>query len=156
MAHSARECSSGAQALNMLREKASLNEGHGFSRAVNGLPARRLQPLRYVFSRSIGKGQLLPRLTSRQTIGKTTAGPEQAAENSKAEIPNPLAFQTDSALETRRVPQPAPACRGVSLLRPGILLGKANRVRPEGRTSSKGHFPAACFSPPVVRRSVHI
>jgi hypothetical protein len=33
MAHSARECSSGAQALNMLREKASLNEGHGFSRA---------------------------------------------------------------------------------------------------------------------------
>jgi hypothetical protein len=38
-----------------------------------------------------------------------------------------------SKLETRRVPQPAPpvpasrgACRGVSLLRPGILLVKAN------------------------------
>ena len=29
--------SSGAQALNMLREKPSLHEGHGFSRAVNGL-----------------------------------------------------------------------------------------------------------------------
>ncbi len=29
------KCSSGPQGLNMLREKASLNEGHGFSRAVN-------------------------------------------------------------------------------------------------------------------------
>jgi hypothetical protein len=28
------KCSFGAQALNMLREKASLHEGHGFSRAV--------------------------------------------------------------------------------------------------------------------------
>ena len=31
------KCSSGAQGLNMLREKASLHEGHGFSRAVKGL-----------------------------------------------------------------------------------------------------------------------
>jgi hypothetical protein len=31
------KCSSGAQGLNMLREKASLHEGHGFSRAIKGL-----------------------------------------------------------------------------------------------------------------------
>jgi hypothetical protein len=42
-----------------------------------------------------------------------------------------------------------PACRGVSLLRPGILLGKANRDRPEGRTPSKnslyeGHGFTGC------------
>jgi len=41
-------------------------------------------------------------------------------------ILNPLESQTNSALETRRVPQ-------VSLLRPGILLGEANRVHPRGQ-----------------------
>jgi hypothetical protein len=34
-AMSCTKCSSGPQGLNMLREKASLNEGHGFSRAVD-------------------------------------------------------------------------------------------------------------------------
>jgi hypothetical protein len=56
---------------------------------------------------------------------------------------SPWAPQTDSALETRRVPQ-------VSLLRPGILLGKANRVRPKGRTSRKTCFSAACLAAEVL------
>jgi hypothetical protein len=34
--------SSGAQAPNMLRERASLHEGHGFSRAIKGLPTTAL------------------------------------------------------------------------------------------------------------------
>jgi len=42
-------------------------------------------------------------------------------------------------LETRRVPQ-------VSLLRPGILLGKAYRVRLKARTSRKMCFSAACLA----------
>jgi hypothetical protein len=48
---------------------------------------------------------------------------------------NPWTSQTNSALETRRVPQ-------VSLLRPGIPLVKANRVLLEGQKMSQStrHF----------------
>jgi hypothetical protein len=46
-------CCLGATAKK-LNEKASLYEGHGFSRAVNRMSVARLQPLRYAFAKLTG------------------------------------------------------------------------------------------------------
>src|ERR1700692_3228913 len=68
-----------------------------------------------------------------------------AEENSKAEsqplgIPN--LFRPGNA-------KGAPACRGVSLLRPGILLEKANRVGPTGFCSRIRAGVDVCLAKPL-------
>jgi hypothetical protein len=55
--------SSGAQAPKMLRERASLHEGHGFSRAIKGLPTTALAA-EVRFSTHTGQSHLSPRLSS--------------------------------------------------------------------------------------------
>jgi hypothetical protein len=64
------KCSSGAQGLNMLWEKASLHEGHGFSRAIEGLRTTALAAEVRFFD-TYGATSSLPRLSSPQTMGKT-------------------------------------------------------------------------------------
>jgi hypothetical protein len=65
------ELSSGGLTVNhMLREKASLHEGHGFSRAIKGLPTTALAA-EVRFSTHTRQRHLSPRLSSPQTIGKT-------------------------------------------------------------------------------------
>jgi hypothetical protein len=53
----------------MLREKASLHEGHGFSRAIKGLPTTALAA-EVRFSTHTGQRHLSPRLSSPQTMAK--------------------------------------------------------------------------------------
>ena len=67
-------------------------------------------------------------------LARAGLNPVASSVKTERRIPSPSAPQTDSALETRRVPQ-------VSLLRPGILLGKASRVHPKGQEKA--------FSQPV-------
>src|SRR5450631_1168914 len=85
------------------------------------------------------RSSITPRAPSLgKTAAKKLSTSERAPKELESRFPSPSTHQTDPALETRRVPQPAPACRGVSRLRPGILLGKASRVRPQGRPHPPG------------------